>query len=354
MVNYLGGVYQVSQRRACEVARIPVSTFRYQSTQEPRTALRLRIREIAQARVRYGYRKIRVLLKREGWNVGKKLVYRLYCEEGLALRYKPRRRRCAAANRRERGKVTAPNQAWSLDFVADQLADGRRFRALTIVDVCTRESLAIEAGQSLKAADVVRVLSRICLKRATPKTLFCDNGSEFTSQAMDLWAYHAGVQIDFSRPGKPTDNAYVESFNGTLRSECLDAHWFATLAEARQVIEAWRQEYNESRPHRALGESDILTRLGQKGFGSYAIERMEQARELIPDCKFELVISLEKVDGGSAYDLMSLVRDYGGSLVVGVQSFSGYLWLTVLITGKKCWGQARWTTANWKPNWKRY
>ena len=254
MVNYLGGVYQVSQRRACEVARIPVSTFRYQSTQEPRTALRLRIREIAQARIRYRYRKIRVLLKREGWKVGKKLVYRLYREEGLALRYKPRRRRCAAANRRERGQVTAPNQAWSLDFVADQLADGRRFRALTIVDIFTRESLAIEAGQSLKGADVVRVLSRICSKRATPQTLFCDNGSEFTSQAMDLWAYHAGVRIDFLRPGKPTDNAYVESFNGTLRSECLDAHWFATLAEARQVIEAWRHEYNESRPHRALGE----------------------------------------------------------------------------------------------------
>jgi transposase InsO family protein len=122
-------------------------------------------------------------------------------------------------------------------------------RALTIVDVFTRESLAIEAGQSLKGADVVRVLSRICLKRTTPKTLFCDNGSEFTSQAMDLWAYHASVQIDFWRPGKPTDNAYVESFNGTLRSECLDAHWFATLAEARQEIEASPQEYNESRPH---------------------------------------------------------------------------------------------------------
>ena len=254
VVNYLRGVYQVSQERACRVARIPVSTFRYQSTQEPRTALRLRIREIARVRIRYGYRKIRVLLKREGWNVGKKLVYRLYREEGLALRYKPRRRRCAATNRRERCKPDAPNQVWSLDFVADQLVDGRKFRALTVVDVFTRESLAIEPGQSLKGTDVVNVLSRICMQRATPKTLFCDNGSEFTSQAMDLWAYHAGVQIDFSRPGKPTDNAYVESFNGTLRSECLDAHWFATLAEAKQVIEAWRREYNESRPHRALGE----------------------------------------------------------------------------------------------------
>ena len=150
MVSYLGGAYRVSQRRACRVVRVAISRYRYRSMQEPRTALRLRIREIAQARVRYGYRKIRVLLKREGWKVGKKLVYRLYREEGLTLRYKPRRRRCAAANRRERGQATAPNQVWSLDFVADQLADGRRFRALTVVDVFTRESLAIELGQSLK------------------------------------------------------------------------------------------------------------------------------------------------------------------------------------------------------------
>jgi putative transposase len=254
VVSYMRDTYRVSERRACRVARVPVSTWRYESMLEPRTALRLRIREIAQARVRYGYRKIRVLLKREGWNVGKKLVYRLYREEGLTLRYKPRRRRCAASNRRERGKVTAPNHVWSVDFVADQLADGRRFRALTVVDVFTRESLAIEVGQSLKGEDVVRVLTRICSQRAVPKMLFCDNGSEFTSQAMDLWAYRAGIRIDFSRPGKPTDNAHVESFNGTLRAECLDTHWFTTLAEAKEIIEAWRQEYNESRPHRAHGE----------------------------------------------------------------------------------------------------
>jgi putative transposase len=135
---------------------------------------------------------------------------------------------------------------WSLDFVADQLADGRRYRALTVVDVFTRESLAIEVGQSLKGEDVAQVLHRIRTQRSTPKALFCDNGTEFTSQAMDLWAYQAGVQIDFSRPGKPTDNAYVESFNGTLRAECLDAHWFATLTEAKQVIETWRREYTSS------------------------------------------------------------------------------------------------------------
>src|SRR5207249_5100069 len=211
----------------------------------------MRIREIAQIRVRYGYRKIRVLLNREGWKVGKKLVYRMYKEEGLTLRHKTRRKRRAAMHRRERFRPTTPNEVWSLDFVADQLADGRRFRALTVVDVFTRESLAIEVGQSLKGEDAVRVLSRIGLQRTVPKTLFCDNGTEFTSQAMDLWAYHAGVRIDFSRPGKPTDNAYVESFNGTLRMECLDAHWFDSIAEAKAIIEAWRREYNESRPHRA-------------------------------------------------------------------------------------------------------
>ena len=138
--------------------------------------------------------------------------------------------------------------------MADQLVDGRRFRALTVVDVFTREGLAIEVGQSLKGEDVVRVLSRISLQRTVSKVLFCDNGSEFTSQVLDLWAYRAGIKIDFSRPGKPTDNAHVESFNGTLRTECLNAHWFTTLAEAKQIIEGWRREYNESRPHRAHGE----------------------------------------------------------------------------------------------------
>jgi len=254
VVNYLHDTYRVSERRACRVARLPVSTFRYESRQEPRTALRLRIREIAQTRVRYGYRKIRVLLNREGWKVGKKLVYRLYREEGLSLRHKPRKRPRVSLHRRERFRPTAPNQVWSLDFVADQLADGRRFRALTILDVFTRESLAIEVGQSLKGEDVVRSLNAVRQMREAPKLLFCDNGSEFTSQSLDLWAYHNQAHIDFSRPGKPTDNAYVESFNGTLRAECLDVHWFASLTEARQIIEAWRREYNESRPHRSLGE----------------------------------------------------------------------------------------------------
>ena len=212
------------------------------------------MREIATVRVRYGYRKILVLLQREGWAVGKTMVSRLYREEGLALRRTVPRKRRVAVERRERPKATRPNQAWSLDFVTDQLADGRRFWALTVVDVYTRESLAMEPGQSLKGQDVVRVLQSIPRDRGRPKRLFCDNGSEFSRQVLDLWAYQNGVKIDFSRPGKLTDNGHIESFNGTFRDECLNAHWFKTLAEARQIIEAWRREYNESRPHRALGE----------------------------------------------------------------------------------------------------
>ena len=255
MVERLVGSYVVSERRACRVLGLARATYRYRSCLDPRTELRMRIREIAQARVRYGYRKVRVLLNREGWDVGKYLVYRLYKEEGLTLkRMKPAGKRKASRQREEKLKATAPDQAWSMDLVSDQLQDGTRFRSLTIVDVFTREAVAIDAGQSLKGEDVVRTLSRLKSSRGVPKVLFCDNGSEFTSQVMDLWAYRNGVKIDFSRLGKPTDNAFVESFNGTFRSECLNIHWFMDLKEATHLIEAWRHEYNESRPHASLAD----------------------------------------------------------------------------------------------------
>jgi putative transposase len=244
----------VSERHVCKVLEIGRTTYRYEGRQEQWVELRMRMREIAQTRVRYGYRKIRVLLNREGWQVGKDLVYRLYKEEGLGLRKRPTGRRRAVVHRQERFRPTGPNQVWAMDFVADQLSDGRRFRSLTVVDIYTRESLAIECGQSLRGEDVVRVLNRVKEQRGLPQLLFCDNGSEFTGQIMDLWAYRNGVKIDFSRPGKPTDNAFCESFNGTFRAECLDTNWFQSLAEAKQVIEAWREEYNVSRPHRALAD----------------------------------------------------------------------------------------------------
>jgi len=253
-VEHLKSNYRVSERHVCKVLEIGRTTHRYQGRKEQWIELRMRMREIAQTRVRYGYRMIRVLLNREGWKAGKDLVYRLYKEEGLGLRKRPTGRRRAVVHRHERFRPTGPNQVWAMDFVSDQLSDGRRFRSLTIVDIYTRESLAIDSGQSLRGEDVVRVLNRLKEQRGLPQMLFCDNGAEFTGQMMDLWAYRNGVKIDFSRPGKPTDNAFCESFNGTFRAECLETNWFVSLPEAKQIIEAWRQEYNESRPHRALAD----------------------------------------------------------------------------------------------------
>lgn len=224
MVEYLEQSYQVSQRHACCVLALVRATHRYEGRQEPWIELRMRIREIAQTRVRYGYRMIRVLLNREAWKADKDWVYRLYKEEGLGLRKRPAGKRRAAVHRQQRFKPTEPNQVWAMDFVSDQLCDGRRFRWLTVVDIYTRESLAIEPGQSLRGEDVVRILNRLKQERGTPKVLFCDNGSEFTGQVIDLWAYRNGLKIDFSRAGKPTDNAFCESFHGIFRGECLNAH----------------------------------------------------------------------------------------------------------------------------------
>jgi putative transposase len=193
------------------------------------------------------------MLGRDGWAVGRNLVWRLYREEGLALRSRRPRRRKMVVHREARCMPKQPNDAWSLDFVHDQLGNGTKFRALTVVDIFSREGLAIEVGQRLKGEHVVEVLNRLVRQRGAPKYLFADNGAEFTGQLVDLWAYHHGVRIDFSRPGKPTDNAFIETFNGSLRDECLNLHWFAMLAEARSIIETWREDHSESRPHMALG-----------------------------------------------------------------------------------------------------
>lgn len=255
MVDYCQQRFSVSERRACRVVGIARAVNAYRSHRRPYTELRMRMREIAATRMRYGYRKIHVLLRREGYALGKHLMRRLYGEEGLTLRYKASRRRPRAQGTRpERRPVTRANAAWSLDFVADQLADGARFRMLTVIDVFTRECVAIRVGQRLNGNEVVLSLEAAARERGAPQRVYCDNGSEFTSQVFDLWAYRRGVTIEFSRPGKPTDNAFVESFNGTLRDECLNAHWFTSLQDAAREIEAWRHDYNASRPHRALGD----------------------------------------------------------------------------------------------------
>jgi len=231
--------YGVSERHACRVLGAPRATHRYESIADDQAALRLRIREIAGVHVTWGYHRIWIKLRREGWAVNRKRVYRLYKEEGLCVgRHKPRRHK-SSVTRPEQTKATCANESWSMDFMADQLFDGHRFRLLTIVDDFTRESLAIEVGQRLNGDDVARVLDRIRRTRGTlPKKIRVDNGTEFTSKRLDQWAYLSGVRLDFSRPGKPTDNGLIEAFNGRLRAECLNENWFLSLADAKEKVAA--------------------------------------------------------------------------------------------------------------------
>lgn len=244
--------YGLKQRRACTLIIQTRSTQYYQSVKDPKTALRRRMHEIAHTRVRYGYRRIHVLLKREGWQLGKNQAFRLYQVEQLQMRSKLPRRRKMAECRQIRIRPTQPNQVWSMDFVADQLANGAKFRTLTIIDVFSKEALAIEVGQQPGGEHVVAALNRLAAQRKVPQYLAVDNGSEFAGRLLDLWADHHQTRIDFSRPRNPADNAHVKSFNGSFRDECLNLHWFENLEEAKAIIEAWRRDYNESRPHMAL------------------------------------------------------------------------------------------------------
>ena len=254
MVKRLQAAYEVSERRACRAIGAARSTHRYQSCRDQRAELRIRLRDLAASRVRYGYRRLHILLKREGWQVNHKLVYRLYLEEGLQMRAKTPRRNKSCRTRVERPKATRTNESWSMDFMSEQLFDGRRFRLLTLVDNFTRESLAIRVGQRLTGDDVVAVLDEVKgHRRAVPKSIRVDNGPEFISKSLDWWAYFNQVTLDFSRPGKPTDNAFIESFNGRVRQECLNQHWFLSLADAEEKIEEWRIDYNQARPHSSLG-----------------------------------------------------------------------------------------------------
>jgi len=219
----------------------------------PQAVLNKRIKEIAETRVRYGYRRIHVLLRREGWRVNAKRVWRLYREMGLQLRAKTPKRRVKAKLREGRSGAIGPNDVWAMDFVHDQLFDGRKIRALTIIDTFTRLSPAIDVRQGYRGADVVAALERAKIETGPPKTIRFDSGPEFVSKELDLWAFMRGVTLDFSRPGKPTDNAFIEWFNGKFRAECLNANRFLSLDEARRKCEAWRRDYNDVRPHSSLG-----------------------------------------------------------------------------------------------------
>lgn len=246
--------WRVSERRAVRVLGAHRSGIRYRPKRPLLDApIRKRMEEIAAVRIRYGYRRIHILLQREGWHINSKRVYRIYCLAGLNLRAKRPRRRRMASHRTTRPDVTRVNDCWSMDFVSDALFNGKRFRALTVMDQFTRECLAIYADQHIKGGQVVALVRSLCVCRGLPKRLQTDNGSEFISKALDRWAYEHQVTMDFSRPGRPTDNPFIESFNGSFRDECLNTHWFLSLTDAREKIEAWRLEYNEFRPHSSLG-----------------------------------------------------------------------------------------------------
>ena len=254
LVKELQVAYRVAERRACRALGFPRASHRYRSVRDPRAEIWIRLRDLATSRVHYGYQRLWVLLRREGWVVNKKLVYRLYCEEGLGIRRRKPRRRRSVQVREARPEMERINESWSMDFMADRLVGRERFRLLTLVDNFSRESLAIEVGQRLTGDDVVRVLERVAAERSKPQSIRVDNGPEFVSTSLDLWAYFNGVKLDFSRPGKPTDNALIESFNGRLREECLNQHWFSSLDKARRLTGAWREDYNRHRPHSALGD----------------------------------------------------------------------------------------------------
>lgn len=214
--------------------------------------MRERLTMLATQRPRWGCPRLHLLLRREGWPINHKRTERLYRLAGLALRRRRRRQR-AVGVRLTRVAPQAVNQAWSMDFVHDRLGSGHRFRCLTLVDDYSRECPAIDVATSLRGLRVVQVLDRLAATRGLPQTITVDNGPEFAGTVLDGWAYRRGVQLRFIEPGKPVQNAYIESFNGKFREECLSSHWFTTVPEAQSVIERWRHDYNTERPHSALG-----------------------------------------------------------------------------------------------------
>ena len=253
MVDEIRRAWQVSIRRACEALPVDRSSYHYRSKRSGQAVLMKRIKEIAETRVRYRLSPHPCAATARGLARQPQAGMPAYREMGLQLRNKSPKRRVKAQLREDRAAATAPNQVWAMDFVHDQLFDGRKIRILTVVDTFTRLSPAIEVRQQFRGADVVAVLERVSREIGFPKTIRLDNGPEFISKELDLWAFMRGVTLDFSRPGKPTDNAFIESLNGKFRAECLNANWFLSLDEARRKCEAWRRDYNEVRPHSAIG-----------------------------------------------------------------------------------------------------
>lgn len=242
----------LSERRALRIVGMSASSLRYQPAPDRNVALRERIVTLAQRHRRYGAGMIYLKLRQAGECVNHKRVDRLYALERLPLRRR-RRKKVRIAERQPLARPTAANDVWSMDFVFDRVAGGRALKCLAIVDDATHEAPAVIAEHAIGGAHLVRLLEGLCATRGYPKCIRTDNGKEFTGSAMLTWAHENGVSLRLIEPGKPNQNAYIESFNGRLRDECLNEHWFVSLDHARAVIEAWRREYNEERPKKALG-----------------------------------------------------------------------------------------------------
>ena len=248
--SWLREGYAASERRVCGLLGMAASSYRYGTTRSDEP-LRTQLVELARDKPRYGYRRLQVLLQRKGERVNHKRVHRVYREAGLALRRR-KRKHCVREGKPLLAR-TAANQEWGLDFVHDAVQCGRTIRVLSVVDAYTRECLALEVDTSFASRRVTRVLEQIVAERGLPQSIRCDNGPEFTSRHFLAWCVGRGIELMHIQPGKPTQNAYVESFNGRLREECLNVSWFQNLFDARRKIAAWRQEYNEKRPHSSLG-----------------------------------------------------------------------------------------------------
>jgi putative transposase len=262
-------VHGASERRACGLVAQPRSTQQYEAKAKPEDTLPQRIAELAAERPRFGYRRLTALLKREGVSVWHGRVHRIMKE--LRLQVPRRKRKRFACSKATQTEITRPNQRWGMDFVSDSLADGRSFRALAIVDHYTRECPVIEVDLSLPGARVIRVLEQVAEDRGLPDAIRVDHGPEFVCDAVRRWCERKKVELAYIEPGKPMQNGHVESFNGKLRDECLNTHWFTSLRQARNIIESWRADYNQARPHSALRYA-TPNEFASRSSASFAVE----------------------------------------------------------------------------------
>jgi putative transposase len=251
-VAWIQETFQVSTVRSCRLGQFTRAAWYRKSKARDQSVLALRIRDIAHARPRFGFERITVMLRREGWLVNRKRVRRLYRLQGLQLRMRVRRRKHMCLHRGPVPTATRTHERWSMDFVHDALFDGRPFRVLTVVDQYSRQSSVLEPAFTHSGRSVDAALERVVARLGTPASITVDHGTEFMSKALEEWAWQRGVKPDFIRPGKPTENGHIESFNGRLRDECLNVSQFVTIEDARTKIEAWRDYYNRNRPHSSL------------------------------------------------------------------------------------------------------